>query len=54
MTVEQVAKDFGVHPMTLWKWRSTAPALPTEAGRGPLSICYGAGAAPTHNRRVNS
>ncbi len=20
VTVEQVAKDFGVHPMTLWKW----------------------------------
>lgn len=20
MTVEQVATDFGVHPMTLWKW----------------------------------
>ncbi|MEU0830055.1 helix-turn-helix domain-containing protein [Streptomyces sp. NPDC005969] len=20
LTVEQVATDFGVHPMTLWKW----------------------------------
>ncbi len=20
VTVEQIAKDFGVHPMTLWKW----------------------------------
>ncbi|WP_248844830.1 hypothetical protein [Streptomyces griseorubiginosus] len=20
VTVEQVATDFGVHPMTLWKW----------------------------------
>src|SRR6476646_2266257 len=20
VTIEQIAKDFGVHPMTLWKW----------------------------------
>jgi transposase-like protein len=24
VTVEQVAKDFGVHPMTLWKWMRRA------------------------------
>ncbi|MEU8718341.1 transposase, partial [Streptomyces sp. NPDC048663] len=24
VTVEQVATDFGVHPMTLWKWMRRA------------------------------
>ncbi|WP_199800763.1 hypothetical protein [Streptomyces marianii] len=24
MTVEQVATDFGVHPMALWKWMRRA------------------------------
>ena len=24
VTVEQIAKDFGVHPMTLWKWMRRA------------------------------
>lgn len=26
MTVEQIAKDFGVHPMTLFKWLRQADA----------------------------
>ncbi|MFD6874670.1 MULTISPECIES: transposase [unclassified Streptomyces] len=33
VTVEQVATDFGVHPMTLWKWmRRTDLDDGTEAG----------------------
>ncbi|MGA4982743.1 hypothetical protein [Streptomyces sp. GESEQ-13] len=31
MTVEQVATDFGVHPMTLWKWMR--PAGPASGSR---------------------
>lgn len=26
VTVEQIATDFGVHPMTLWKWLQRAAA----------------------------
>ena len=24
VTIEQIATDFGVHPMTLWKWLKSA------------------------------
>ena len=27
VTVEQVATDFGVHPMTLWKWNAAAESF---------------------------
>jgi transposase-like protein len=38
VTVEQIATDFGVHPMTLWKWiqRANRPDNP-EASLGSLS-----------------
>ncbi len=32
VTVEQIAKDFGVHPMTLWKWLRQADI---DAGAKP-------------------
>ncbi|ETA05623.1 transposase IS3 [Gordonia alkanivorans CGMCC 6845] len=32
VTIEQVAKDFGVHPMTLHKWMRRAD---TDEGRSP-------------------
>ncbi len=32
VTVEQIAKDFGVHPMTLWKWLRQADI---DAGANP-------------------
>ena len=32
VTVEQIAKDFGVHPMTLWKWLRQADV---ETGAKP-------------------
>ncbi len=32
VTVEQIAKDFGVHPMTLWKWLRQADI---DAGARP-------------------
>lgn len=33
VTVEQVARDFGVHPMTLWKWMRRPPAFDKEIYR---------------------
>ncbi|MGW1209929.1 transposase [Streptomyces sp. NPDC002499] len=46
VTVEQVAADFGVHAMTLWKWMRRAdhipPCLTTRFGFVHLSnICAG-------------
>jgi transposase len=32
VTVEQIAKDFGVHPMTLFKWLRHADAADAEPG----------------------
>ncbi|MGQ4725994.1 helix-turn-helix domain-containing protein [Streptomyces tunisiensis] len=34
VTVEQVATDFGVHPMTLWKWMRRA-----DIGLSSLRVC---------------
>jgi len=33
VTVEQIAKDFGVHPMTLFKWKDHPPATATTGSR---------------------
>ncbi|MFI0976894.1 hypothetical protein ACH4SP_07685 [Streptomyces sp. NPDC021093] len=35
MTVEQVAADFGVHPVALWKWMRRARALMRRPRLGP-------------------
>ena len=35
VTVEQIAKDFGVHPTTLTTWLARARAAENAAGTGP-------------------
>ncbi|GGW28921.1 transposase [Streptomyces griseoloalbus] len=32
VTVEQVAADFGVHAMTLWKWMRRSPGVHKTTG----------------------
>ncbi len=38
VTIEQIAKDFGVHPMTLQKWACVAPDVDEGAKPGQSRV----------------